>query len=87
MSQPDYPETVRCPECTHPYNPDSLTAQQREQTNICPWCNPVEKEEMDEMRSELLVLLDRIDIETTEQNIQDIAHQRFEGESVSGETH
>lgn len=44
MSQPDYPETVRCPECTHPYNPDSLTAQQREQMNMCPWCNPVKKE-------------------------------------------
>ncbi len=47
MSQPDYPETVRCPECTHPYNPDSLTAQQREQMNMCPWCNPVEKNVFD----------------------------------------
>ncbi len=42
MSQPDYPETVRCPECTHPYNPDSLTALQREQMTVCPWCNSVD---------------------------------------------
>lgn len=54
MSQPDYPETVRCPECTHPYNPDSLTAQQREQMNMCPWCNPESMTEYEESEWKIL---------------------------------
>ena len=44
MSQPDHPETVRCSE-GHPYNPDMLSEAQREQTDECPFCNPMSEYE------------------------------------------
>ena len=40
MSNPSIPETVRCSE-GHPYNPDMLSEAQREQVEVCPFCNPL----------------------------------------------
>ena len=56
MSQPDYPETVICPECHHPYAPDSLSEQQRAQANSCPWCNPVTASMSEEEETEWKIL-------------------------------
>lgn len=44
MSQPDAPETTRCPSGHH-YEPDSLSELQREQVEPCPFCNPMSEEE------------------------------------------
>lgn len=39
MSQPDYPETVYCPS-GHAYSLDELSDEQRDQVEVCPYCNP-----------------------------------------------
>jgi len=42
MSQPDYPETVYCPS-GHAYEMDDLSDEQRDQAEVCPYCNPIEE--------------------------------------------
>ena len=49
MSNPSIPETVRCSE-GHPYNPDKLLDAQREQTDECPFCNPMTEYEETEWK-------------------------------------